>query len=299
MKLKTMVMGTLLALGTGAVAERMVSHEQGTTVLDDSTPETVVVFDIGLLDTLDALDVPVAGLPRDFVPDSLSRYRSEEHTHVGSLFEPDYETVAAMSPDLILVANRSAAAYEDLSGIAPTLDLTVWGEGFLSQFRERTRLLAEIFDREAQTEEYLQTIDDKVEAARALAPEAGEALIVMTSGGRLTAYGPGSRFGLLHDELGLASAASDLEDAAHGDPISFEFVLDRVPDYIFVLDRDGAIDSAQAAARATMDNDLIRRTQAYRNDRIVYLDSVNWYIVMSGVNAVDGMVSEVLDALQP
>ncbi len=87
-----------------------VTHAQGTATIP-ATPRTVVVFDIGVLVTLDELGVPVAGVPQlDTLPDSLAEYRSDDYAKVGSLFEPDYEKVAALDPDLIIIAGRSSAA---------------------------------------------------------------------------------------------------------------------------------------------------------------------------------------------
>lgn len=279
-----------------SLAATVLEHRQGEVTLEQP-PQSVAVYDMGILDTLDALQVPVVGLPKDFAPSYLAQYRSDDYAHIGSLFEPDIESLAALRPDLILIGNRSSTAYDDLSRLAPTADFTVWGEGFLDQFRETTRTLGVAFDKTAEAEAHIERIDAKLEQARSLARNVESSLLVMTSGGRLTAYGPGSRFAILHDEVGLPSVAADLEKATHGDPISFEYILEKDPQYIFVLDRDSAIDASQAGARELMNNALMQRTQAYQNDRIVYLDSVAWYIVMSGVQAVDIMVSEVLAAL--
>ncbi|PTY38302.1 iron ABC transporter substrate-binding protein [Saccharospirillum sp. MSK14-1] len=273
-----------------------IEHAQGTTTLD-ATPETVVTFDIASLDTLDTLGIDVAGLPQDFVPERLSKYRGDDYTNVGSLFEPDFETLAALQPDLIIVANRSSAAYDDLSKIAPTIDMTVWGAGYLDQLRDRVTTLGEIFSHQNDVAEHLSELDANVEATRELAADAGTALIILTSGGRISAYGPGSRFGWLHDELGVKPVIEDVEAATHGDPVSFEFLLDTNPDYLFVIDRDSAINAGDAA-RATLDNDLVQQMDAVKNDRVTYLDSVNWYIVMSGLTATSEMVNEVKTALE-
>src|SRR5690625_1046480 len=54
--------------GNGEGAEMItVSHQLGETPVPKN-PETVVVFDFGILDSLDALDVPVIGIPQANVP---------------------------------------------------------------------------------------------------------------------------------------------------------------------------------------------------------------------------------------
>lgn len=289
--------GLLVAsLSTASLAEITVEHAQGSTTLP-ATPERVVTFDIASLDTLNTLGVDVIGLPKDFVPERLAQYRGDAYTNVGSLFEPDFETLAALQPDLIIVANRSSAAFDDLSKIAPTIDLTVWGAGYLDQLRDRVTTLGDIFGQQDSVTSALAALDADVSATRDLADDAGTALIILTSGGRISAYGPGSRFGWLHDELGVKPVIEDVEAATHGDPVSFEFLLETNPDYLFVIDRDSAINAGDAA-RATLDNDLVRQMDAVQNDRVTYLDPVNWYIVMSGLTATDRMVEEVKATLE-
>lgn len=295
--MRSIVASAAIFAATLASGEIAINHAQGETTFD-RIPEKIVTFDIASLDSLAALGVDVVGLPKDFVPAHLAQFEGDQYSNVGSLFEPNFEVVASLQPDAIIVANRSSRAYNDLAELAPTVDFTVWGTPYLQQFKSMSRELGKLVDKESEVEAKLAAIDNKVAATQALASEAGNALIVLTSGGKLSAYGPGSRFGWIHDDLGVQPVIADVEAATHGDPISFEFILQHNPDYLFVLDRDGAINPDNAGAKAALDNDLIKATKAHQNGNIVYLNSVNWYIVMSGLGAVDQMVTEVHDALQ-
>lgn len=277
--------------------EVKIVHQQGTAVFE-SKPEKVLTFDLSALDTLDTLGVPVQGVVKQYLPEYLARYRQDEFENIGSMFEPDFEKVASMAPDLIIVASRSSNSYPMLSQIGPTIDMSVWGDDFLEKFNHGVRDLARLFEVEALAESRLSSLNRKVEKVRALAAGAGNALIVMTNGGKLSAYGPGSRFGLIHDELGLEPVMKNLKAASHGDPISFEFILQQDPDWLFVLDRDSAVGAGSTSARATLDNELIHQTRAFQNDRIVYLNTVNWYLVGNGLTSVTAMVDEVLAALE-
>ncbi|MBJ7538335.1 siderophore ABC transporter substrate-binding protein [Marinomonas sp. C1424] len=275
-----------------AHADVVIKHTQGETLVP-SLLMTVLTYDLATLDTLDTLGIEVAGLPKATLPERFKKYRSDEYVNVGSLFQPDYEIVASLQPDLIVVANRSSTSYKDLSQLAPTIDLTVWGDGFMDQFKFATRTLGKLFDKSEEVEQRLTRLEQSIEETQTLAKKSGKSLIIMTSGGKLTAYGEGSRFGWLHTELGFEPAVKDLNKGTHGDPVSFEYLLEVDPDVIFVLDRDGAIDISNSAARATLDNDLVKRTQAYKNNRIIYLDSANWYVIVSGLSTVEKMVTEV------
>ena len=126
------------------------------------------------------------------------------------------------------------------------------------------------------------------------------ALIVMTTGGKVTAFGPGSRFGLIHDLMGVKSvtATEEITEATHGDAVSFEFIQAKNPDILFVIDRDAAIGQESNPAAAILDNELVNSTKASTNDNIVYLDGGNWYLAPNGLGTFTTMVGEVVGALE-
>ena len=273
-------------------AEVTVAHAQGETAVP-ADPQTVVVFDVGVLSTLDSLGVEVTGVPEATYPESLSQYSGAEYAKVGSLFEPDYEAVNALEPDLIIVGGRSAAVYPELADIAPTIDLTVDNADFLASFEERVTTLAEVFGEEDAVAERLAALDERVAEVRTAAAGAGDALFVMTNAGEVSAYGPDTRFGLVYDELGLTPTDEGLTAADHGDAISFEYIAENDPDILLVLDRDAAIGESGTAAQQVLDNELVRGTTAWQNDDVHYLDSSVWYIAPNGLPSVEQMVEEV------
>jgi iron complex transport system substrate-binding protein len=272
--------------------EVTVPHAQGETAVP-ADPQRVVVFDVGVLSTLDSLGVEVAGVPEATYPESLAQYGGDEYAKVGSLFEPDYEAVNALEPDLIIVGGRSAAVYPELAEIAPTIDLTVDNGDFLASFEERVTTLAEVFGEEDAVADRLAALDQRVAEVKAAAEGAGDALFVMTNAGEVSAYGPETRFGLVYDELGLTPTDEGLTAADHGDAISFEYIAEKDPDILLVLDRDAAIGESGTAAQQVLDNELVRGTTAWQDDDVHYLDSSVWYIAPNGLPSVEQMVEEV------
>ncbi|MBO1751484.1 siderophore ABC transporter substrate-binding protein [Actinotalea sp. BY-33] len=277
-------------------AEVTVTHAQGETTVPVD-PETVLVFDFATIDTLAAIGVEVDGLPKSNLPGDLAAYDTEDYLDIGTLFEPDYEAVNAAEPDLIIVAGRSSEALPELSAIAPTIDLSNDWEDFRGSIEENARTLGQIFAAEAEIEELITALDADIETTREAAADAGEGLIVLTSGGEVTAYGPGSRFGFVHDELGVTPAVEDVEEATHGEAISFEFIAEADPDWLFVVDRDSATGDAGAAAAEVLDNELVAETTAWREDNVLYVDSVDWYIVNGGLGTLQRITDEVASAL--
>ena len=292
----------LAAIAAGALAvtspvtaqDITVTHAQGETVLP-GTPANVATFDFATIDTLDALGVEIKGVPASNLPEYLAKYGADSYARIGTIFEPDYEAVNALAPDLVIVAGRSSAALPELAKIAPTIDLSNDWASFEASIKDNSRKLGGIFGKEAEVEALIAALDEKIAAVKADAADAGTGLIVLTSGAEVTAYGAGSRFGWIHDTLGVTPAIADVEAATHGDAISFEFILETNPDWLFVIDRDAA--TGEGAAAAILDNELVAQTNAWKNGNVVYIDPVRSYIVNGGLPAFTYLVDQVGAAL--
>ena len=103
--------------------------------------KTVVVFDYGFLDTLDALGVDVSCSVSSSLPKYLSKYADEAtYKNAGALKEPDFEAISLMEPDVIFISDRQADAYEELSKIAPTVYVGVDNTDYVNSFKANTEL---------------------------------------------------------------------------------------------------------------------------------------------------------------
>ncbi|MHA7209028.1 siderophore ABC transporter substrate-binding protein [Arthrobacter sp. MDT1-65] len=282
--------------GSAATSTVSVAHAQGTTEVPVD-PGTVFTFDLGALDTLDALGVEVAGVPQGTLPAQLSAYEGGDTTNIGSMKEPDFEAIAAAAPDLIIISGRVADSYDELSEIAPTIDLSVDAADPLASFTGHTESLGRIFGAEDEVADRLAALDARITETKDAAASAGDGLVLMTSAGEVTAYGAGSRFGLIHDVLGVEPAAEVKSEGTHGEAVSFEYIAEIDPAHLFVIDRDAAVGEAGAAGSAVLDNELVNGTEAARNDDVTYLDSASWYLIGYGLNNLDAMVSAVHEAV--
>jgi len=259
------------------------------------SPEAIVTFDLAALDTLTALGVSVAGVPSVAAPDYLADVLEDLPT-VGTLFEPDFEALAVMAPDFIIAGGRSQSQVGPLSQIAPTIDMTISGDNLVADAKARIAAYGTAFEREDQAAVLLAELDTAIEQVKAVSEGRGDALIVLTNGGKVSAYGDDSRFGWLHTTLGLEEAFPDLNAETHGEAISFEFIAEVDPDWIFVVDRGAAIGQDGEAAAVTLDNPLVAGTTAGQSGQIVYLDSARLYLVGGGYNSVMGTIEEVTTA---
>lgn len=259
-------------------------------------PERVVVFDIAALDTLDALGVAPVGVPATLYLPHLQHLEGQAEP-VGTLFEPDFEAVAALEPDLIVVGSRSSTQLDALAAIAPTIDMTIDGASALTE-DARARVLAygALFGREAAAAELAEGLDAALADARAAVEGKGDALVVLTNGPKISVFGPGSRFGWVHDELGLPAAVETRAEGSHGEAASFEFIQKADPDWLVVVDRAAAIGEAGGSARQTLDNPLVASTTAWEQDQLVFLDPASIYIAGGGIRALTGLLGQVTEA---
>ncbi|MCM3217584.1 siderophore ABC transporter substrate-binding protein [Niallia taxi] len=275
-----------------AAEEITVKHELGEAKVK-ANPKKVVVFDMGILDTLDKLGVEVAGVPQESLPEYLSKYEDSKYTNVGGLKEPDLEAISKLAPDVIFISGRQSAAYEDLSEIAPTVYVGVDTTKYMDSFKQNMELVGQIFGKEDAVKKELASIDDTITALndKAKAVE-GKSLVVLVNDGSVSAYGSGSRFGIIHDVFGLAQADENIEASTHGQSISFEYIADKNPEYLFVVDR-GAVVGGESSAAKVLDNELVNGTDAAKDGHIIYLNPNYWYLSGGGLVSTEEMAKEI------
>src|SRR5690625_4530957 len=139
-----------------------VMHELGTTKVPFN-PQRVVVFDYGVLDSLDKLGVDVVGLPKTSLPPYLSKFSGPAYTNAGTLQEPDFEVVNALKPDLIIISGRMSAHYDQLSRLAPTLYMAVDNDDYVASVDSNLRLLGDIFELRSIVDRELDALHLRIE----------------------------------------------------------------------------------------------------------------------------------------
>lgn len=255
-------------------------------------PEKVVVFDIPTLDTMNALGIEsVVGVPSSIYPENLKKYESDEYVNVGTLKEIDMEAIKSAQPDLIIIGGRQADYYEELSKIAPTISMSKDNTKYYEDSVKNIKLIAEIFGCEDEVNKKLEEIDSKIAKTKEKVNGA-EALTLMVNEGNLSVYSDNSRFALAYQNLGFVTADDTIEDSTHGQNISFEYLAKVNPEYILVIDRNMAT-SGESAAKAVLDNDIVKSTDAYKNGKIIYLDAYTWYINDAGLDSINIMIDDI------
>ncbi|WP_462413084.1 siderophore ABC transporter substrate-binding protein [Neobacillus sp. Marseille-QA0830] len=274
-----------------------INHKYGEVEVKKN-PKKVVVFDFGILDTLDELGIKVTGVPQATVPPYLKEYAdTKKYTNVGSLKEPDFEAIHELQPDVIFISGRQAELYDQFAEIAPTVYVDFDYTNYMDSFEKNMKLVGQIFGKEDQVASELKDVKAKAEEVNnKIKGNDQKALIVLANEGKISAYGPSSRFGLIHDVFGFGAADKNIEVSTHGQTVTFEYIMEKNPDVLFVIDRNVAV-GGEAGAKKAVENELVEKTNAYKNDKIIYLDPDTWYLSGGGLKSFKLMADEIEKAI--
>ncbi|MDP9939959.1 siderophore ABC transporter substrate-binding protein [Ectopseudomonas alcaliphila] len=302
-------LGALMcAVSAQAAYPLVVEHGQGKLTLDQA-PTRVAVFDLGVLDTLDALGIAAAGVPQMAGPAYLkAKYEGRKTVNVGTLFEPDQAALERLKPDLIIIAGRSSNQFETLSALAPTIDLSIAPDHFLAGVRGNLQLLGEIFDKQEQAAQLQAQLNKELAAVHA--KSAGlSSLTLFTVNDALMLHAPGERFGMLNEVLDTRSVVESVDPAsvAQGRPapdspearqlrerqqVRLDAALKEQPQWLVILDR-GAATGGEGKADETLGKHAgIAASKAWADGKVFYLDPATWYIATGGYQ---GLMSTLKD----
>ena len=265
--------------------------------------QRIAVMDMAALDILDSLGlgdrvVGSSSTSLDYLQDYVT---NESVSNLGTIKEADMEAVMACEPDVIFIGGRLSSSYDALSEIAPVVFLSTDTEiGVVESVRKNASTIASMFGVEDQVDSLMSGFDTRIEALAAFAADK-TAIVGMCTSGSFNVLGNDGRCSIIGVEGGFENIGVDAEidTSTHGNEASFEFIVEKAPNYIFVMDRDAAIgtDGAQLA-QEIMENELVMGTDAYKNGNIVYLEHpAVWYTAEGGIHALDLMLSDLESAL--
>lgn len=296
------VAGVLCASTVYAQSPRTHSHGQSS-VQNATAPQRVVVYDLATLDTMQTLGIPVAGVPKAQFPEYLAGYGNAQYTVAGSLFEPDYDALSQIKPDLIIVGGRSAAKAEVLGKVAPTLDFSVKPATMLQDIERNITKVAGLYGKQAQGQALVAQIKAEVAELNQLASQAKPGVLLMAINERIMPQAPGARFGFLFDVLGAKSALTAQDVPARGGPAyTFADLAKLQPEWIYVIDRNTGVGSAAGGgaiipSRQVFDNAQVKATPASQKGQVVFLDPKGWYLMGStGPTALLNNVAQLKQA---
>ena len=312
MKRSSRILGLCAALAVAMPAMAFELAHDGGAVKLEQPPAKIASFDLAVLDSLNVLGVDVAGVPKSTYTGKLAKFN--DATQVGTLFEPDYDALKKLAPDLIFAGGRSQKAVPELNKIAPTATLNGKPTAFLESFRKNNLALAQAFQKDDAAQHALHAIDEDVKALHAL-NQNKTGLFLFIINGNVMAHVPGDRFGYAYELAGLKSVlpakAADAPAAERPEPGSeaakaaasaraetLKTAAKAEPDWLIVLDR-GAINGGEKTAADTLaKHPDLSQTQAYKQGRVFYVDPNGWYVVGGGLANLKAITTDMLAAMK-
>ncbi|MBQ7676404.1 MAG: ABC transporter substrate-binding protein, partial [Campylobacter sp.] len=263
-------------------------------------PKRIAVLDPAMLDMIDAMglgDRIVALTPLKI--DYLAKYNDKKELNVGTAKEVDLEKIMVAKPDLILVGHRLVKQYDDIAKIAPAvmtggIDYKL---GAVKSIRKNITDIASIFDKQDEVGKILDGYEKRIAAIK---EKVGgkTAIIGLVTKSSFNTLGNERKCAIITTDMGFDNVAKNSK-SEHGSESSFELLVKLNPEYVFVLDRDNAIGTAGAkTANEVMDNELVKKTDAFKNGKMFYLTPAVWYLTEGGITAYDMMLKDIENALK-
>ncbi|KGQ41136.1 ABC transporter [Gallibacterium anatis] len=260
----------------------------------------IVVLDFGVADTLRELNAEdrIVGIPKSSaLPAYLESFKADKFENVGSLPEPAFEKINELNPDLIIASGRQQKMLDRFKEIAPVFYYQNDYNNYYPSLVNNLEILGKIVNKEEVAKQKIAELDKKVDELNKFT-KGKNALLILVNENRISAYGDTSRYSLVYQKFGFTPADKNIKSSTHGMSVGFEYIVEKNPDYLLVVDRTAAITDKKDNAKIVLNNDLIKKTKAYQQNHIIYLDAANWYLAFGGLKATKNMISELEQAIQ-
>lgn len=258
-------------------------------------PNKVLVFDLSVLETFKELDIPVAAVP-NALPKHLEQYNNDAYSKLGSLTKPDIKAIQNFKPDLIITSGRQSAYYDSLAIIAPTVVFNVDNENFWPSLETNVLSIAALYGKEDLAKQKLTLLKKKADKVKKKSAKDSKTVVTtLFVKDRFMPNGPGSRFGFASDALGIKPAYTESQEsknAKKGEKPAAPSMSEINPDYLFVIDRETAISGEAKSVDQILTDDL-RKTNAFKNNKIFIVPGQIWYLAGSGLISVDMKITDI------
>lgn len=279
-----------------------------------TNPSKVITFDLGVLDILDhigldKLGIEKLGVPNASFPKYLDKYSNEENaTFVGTMKEYDSVAIELFEAELIIISGRLATKEKEIRDKfnVPVINMAVLATDYTNGILTNLDTLTKIFTEKSYTDT-INIINSNLEKKLAEVKsttlnKTEKGLFLMVNNLSMSLFNTGSRYDMVFNDAGVKDVAkdyADLEGLSHGQAVSSETISVFNPDIIYVMDRAAVAGSTGevSTAKDLINNDaLIKKTNAYKNGKIIYVNPSIWYLSTGGYNSTISMFNDIISA---
>lgn len=229
---------------------RTVSHSMGETNVPID-PQRVVVLDTGELDSVLALGVTPVGAVEAFAGAGLPSYLDgmiEGIELVGTIQEPNLETIVQLDPDLIISSKlRHEEIYDELSQIAPT----VFAEAVGVVWKENFMLAGNALNKTKETEQIMMDYETRLATFQSTVgnPNDIEVSMVRFTPTQIRIYEKANFIGTVLEDTGLSRPPAQTDDVFMTEA-NKELITEMEGDIMFVTVYGNPAETAQEEFRS-------------------------------------------------
>lgn len=260
------------------------SSEEQTDSTNKEFNDRVVVSSVAVVQILDALGIPMVGVPTSSyeLPESV-----KNATRIGSAMTPDLEVIASLEPSIVVSVDSLS---EDLKTQFETLNMESIFVNLSSYdgLKEAILTLGERFDVSDKAAELVKNFEDKEKAIASITEgkEAPSVLIIFGAGQSFMVASESSYVGDLAKHVG---AVNILEDASGSFmPVDMEYLADKNPDYILFMAHANPVESLAAFEEEFATNAAWNNFDAVKNGKVIALET-EYFGMSANLLAVDAM----------
>lgn len=276
--------------GTAAPSENIVvKHAMGEATLD-GVPSRVVVLDNGALDNVLALGVKPVGAPTVQLDNPFPAYltaQTDGITNIGTIDEPNLETISSLKPDVILGSKDThEAIYDKLEQIAPTVFVDTLGY----TWKENLKLQAQAIGKPAEGAKLLADYSARLEEFKGKMGDSlatTEVSILRPRADHVRIYLRQSFSGIIIEDAGLPRPEAQKADEFSKEATE-EQIADLGGDVILWFTRD----TDHLLKSKLENNTLWKNLDAVKDNKVHEVDAETWLSGL-GVQAANKVVDDL------
>jgi len=270
-------------------------------------PKKAIVTDNRLFEPLETWGVKLAAAPQEIISKDSAYKTDSSIVNLGDHKEPNLEAAVTVQPDLIINGQRFEKYYDQFKQLTPEaalVDIDVREDKpFADELRRQITLAGEIFGKKDEAAKLVANFDASIARVKSAYKPGSKVMAVIVSGGKVNYSAPGSgrTLGPVFEILGLTPALESQGSSDHqGDDISVEAIAQSNPDWIFVMDRDGAItaegESYTPAKEVIAGSAPLQNVTAVTKEQIVYMPTDTY--LNEGIQTYTEFFNSVADAME-
>lgn len=256
----------------------------GSSESDAKTDIRVVASSVAVVQILDALGVPMVGVPTSSyeLPESVL-----DAERIGSAMSPDMEIIASLSPDIIVSVDSLS---NDLKEQFETLNIETTFANLSSYegLKDTIKQLGERFSVVEKANEILTSFEEREASITDLisGKVSKSVLIIFGAGQSFMVASENSYVGDLAKRVG---ATNILENASSSfQPIDMEYLADKNPEYILFMSHANPEESLAAFEKEFETNKAWQNFDAVKNGKVIALET-EYFGMSANLLAVDAM----------